>query len=145
MSFKGLINNPPLCIYTYLFPFPALPGIRSKISKVFNFVSRDKSTFQVGHVNYSTSHSSPGSRKNSSDIESNTDASSISSASGSHSIGTRHDHKFGRSVARPLEVPKLEVTSPHNQDLIKKYETRYNPPSDDSKPPALPPRRNSRI
>lgn len=123
-------------------------GIRSKISKVFNFVSRDKPTF------HNQSHSSPGSRKNSSDIESiNSEVASVSaSASGSYNAYTpRYDisqHKFGKSIARPLEVPKLEVTSPHNQDLIKKYENRYNNmPSvvDDTKPPALPPRRNSKI
>lgn len=102
---------------------------------------------------YNASNSSPGSRKNSAE-DSNSDVASCGSAAGSYSIGTRSINKFGRSIARPLEVPKLEVTSPHNQDLIRKYETRYNsspstPQSsssvDNSKPPALPPRRNSKI
>lgn len=70
------------------------------------------------------------------------------SAPGSYSpYNARGDTKWGRCIVRPLEVPKLEITSPHNQELIKKYENRYNPPVDEpsTKPPALPPRRGSKI
>lgn len=55
---------------------------------------------------------------------------------------SRSDGFLNKSAARPLEVPKLEVTSPHNQELIRKYEKRYS--LGNEKPPALPPRRSSK-
>lgn len=59
---------------------------------------------------------------------------------------SRSDGCLNKSLMRPLEVPKLEVTSPHNQELIRKYEKRYSlGNTDPMKPPALPPRRSSKI
>lgn len=58
---------------------------------------------------------------------------------------SRSDGFLNKSVVRPLEVPKLEVTSPHNQELIRKYEKRYSlGNNENAKPPALPPRRSSK-
>lgn len=59
---------------------------------------------------------------------------------------SRSDGFLNKSLMRPLEVPKLEVTSPYNQELIRKYEKRYSlGNTDPTKPPALPPRRSSKI
>lgn len=58
---------------------------------------------------------------------------------------SRSDGFLNKSVVRPLEVPKLEVTSPHNFELIRKYEKRYSlGNNENAKPPALPPRRGSK-
>lgn len=58
---------------------------------------------------------------------------------------SRSDGFLNKSAVRPLEVPKLEVTSPHNQELIQKYEKRYSlGNNENAKPPALPPRRSSK-
>lgn len=55
------------------------------------------------------------------------------------------DGFLNKSLTRPLEVPKLEITSPHNQELIRKYEKRYSlGNTDTSQPPPLPPRRGSK-
>lgn len=57
---------------------------------------------------------------------------------------SRSDGCLNKSLMRPLEVPKLEITSPHNQELIRKYEKRYSLGNNETKPPALPPRKNSK-
>lgn len=58
---------------------------------------------------------------------------------------SRSDGFLNKCIIRPLEVPKLEVTSPHNEELIRKYEKRYSLGNNEhAKPPALPPRRNSK-
>lgn len=111
-------------------------GIRSKISKVFNFVSRDKSSNQ-NRSNHSSSNNN---------IK---DSSSVKTGFSVYQKGitmlSRSDGFLNKSVVRPLEVPKLEVTSPHNQELIRKYEKRYSlGNNENAKPPALPPRRSSK-
>lgn len=122
-------------------------GIRSKLSKVFNFVSRDKSNQMNGQYadkkkkNQSTS---------SKDKDSNREIIVFGNASPLHKTGhmmmSRSDGFLNKSLMRPLEVPKLEVTSPHNQELIRKYEKRYSlGNTDPTKPPALPPRRSPKI
>lgn len=61
------------------------------------------------------------------------------------SMLSRSDGFLNTSIVRPLEVPKLEVTTAHNQELIRKYEKRYSLGNNEApKPPALPPRKNSK-
>lgn len=111
-----------------------LTGIRSKLSKVFNFVSRDRSNDP--------------NRSNQRNSTSNNFKESTRMTTGLYEKGftmlSRSDGFLNKSAARPLEVPKLEVTSPHNQELIRKYEKRYSLGNENTKPPALPPRRNSK-
>ncbi|XP_055325516.1 uncharacterized protein LOC129579452 [Sitodiplosis mosellana] len=115
-------------------PIKSDKGIRSKISKVFNFVSRDKSSNQ----NRSNHSSSNNNIKDSSKTGFSVYQKGITMLS-------RSDGFLNKSVVRPLEVPKLEVTSPHNQELIRKYEKRYSlGNNENAKPPALPPRRSSK-
>lgn len=111
-------------------------GIRSKISKVFNFVSRDKSNNQQ-RSNHSSSNNNI---KESSSVKTG-----FSVYQKGFTMLSRSDGFLNKSVVRPLEVPKLEVTSPHNQELIRKYEKRYSlGNNENAKPPALPPRRSSK-
>lgn len=115
-------------------------GIRSKLSKVFNFVSRDKSNNQNRN---SQSNSINNNIKDATDIK-----------TGLYQKGStmlsRSDGFLNKSVVRQnFDLPKLEVTSPHNQELIRKYEKRYslgneNPKNENAKPPALPPRKSSK-
>lgn len=112
-------------------------GIRSAISRVFNFVSRDKS---------SNPNRNPSMNNNNNNIK---ETSSTKTGFGVYQKGfsmlSRSDGFLNKSVVRPLEVPKLEITSPHNQDLIRKYEKRYSlGNNENAKPPALPPRRSSK-
>lgn len=107
-------------------------GIRSKLSKVFNFVSRDRSN-----------------NSNRNDQNSIKDSTSVKTGFSVYQKGftmlSRSDGFLNKSVVRPLEVPKLEVTSPHNQELIRKYEKRYSlGNNENAKPPALPPRKSSK-
>lgn len=57
---------------------------------------------------------------------------------------SRSDGFLNTSIVRPLEVPKVEVTTAHNQELIRKYEKRYSLSNENSRPPVLPPRKNSK-
>lgn len=108
-------------------------GIRSKISRMLNIVSRDKWSNQDQAPN------AVGSSKT------ETDAGSFSVDTESLNILSRSDGFLNTSIVRPLEVPKLEVTTTHNQELIRKYEKRYSlGNNENTKPPALPPRRNSK-
>lgn len=126
-------------------------GIRSKLSKVFNFVSRDKSN-QLNMNNNSLDKKKTASNGGSGVVGKETQRDFIvygnatSLHKNGHMMMSRSDGFLNKSLMRPLEVPKLEVTSPHNQELIRKYEKRYSlGNTDPSKPPALPPRRNSKI
>lgn len=136
-----------------------ISGIRSKISKVLNFVSRDKSSNNQSNCANQTNNSSSKNSSGSTTIKNkntspNTFSTSKPSAKSNNPTNGRTDSKYknansnninNRGVECPIDVPKLEVTSPHNQELIKKYESRYNTNSDTTKPPVLPPRRNSKI
>lgn len=135
-------------------------GIRSKLSKVFNFVSRDKSN-QLNMNNNSIDKKknstnggggAGGSGAGAGGVGKDTQRDFIvfgnatSLHKNGHMMMSRSDGYLNKSLMRPLEVPKLEVTSPHNQELIRKYEKRYSlGNTDPTKPPALPPRRNSKI
>lgn len=58
-------------------------------------------------------------------------------------LPTNGTAKIIKSLIRPLEVPKLEITPANNQSLIKKYEkARYSETDGqfDSQPPIVPPR-----
>lgn len=124
-------------------------GIRSKLSKVFNFVSRDKSNqINMNNNNLDKKKSPSNGSKFGNDAQ--RDFIVFGNATPLHENGhmmmSRSDGFLNKSLMRPLEVPKLEVTSPHNQELIRKYEKRYSLGSTDpTKPPALPPRRSSKI
>lgn len=128
-----------------MFLLTIILGIRSKLSKVFNFVSRDKSNqMNMNNNNFD--------KKNGAKLgnETNRDFIVFGNASplhkNSHTMMSRSDGFLNKSLMRPLEVPKVEVTSPHNQELIRKYEKRYSlGNTDPTKPPALPPRRSSKI
>lgn len=95
---------------------------------MLNIVSRDKSNNQDHALNSSRS--------------------ARSSLETVPSVGfnmfSRSDGFLNTSNVRPLEVPKVEVTTAHNQELIRKYEKRYSLSNESSKPPALPPRKNSK-
>lgn len=111
-----------------MFPFVVhVLGLRSRISKVFNFVSRDKSqrsNNQLGSASAKNSFSMP---------------------RGSFSMLSRSDGYLDSGPRRSVDIPKLEITSPHNQELIRKYEKRYSifENNNNGKPPALPPRKYS--
>lgn len=95
---------------------------------MLNMVSRDKSNNQ--------DHAMNSNRSARSSLET---APSVGLTMFSHSDGF-----LNTSIVRPLEVPKVEVTTVHNQELIKKYEKRYSLGNESSKPPVLPPRKNSK-
>lgn len=126
-------------------------GIRSKLSRVFNFVSRDKSNQIKMNMNNNNSldkRKSSGGGGGGGKL--GNDFIVFGNPSPLHKNGqtmmSRSDGFLNKSLVRPLEVPKLEVTSPHNQELIRKYEKRYSlGNTDPTKPPALPPRRSSKI
>lgn len=128
-------------IVSFLFKivcFFLFSGIRSKLSKVFNFVSRDRSNNQNRN-----------SQSNITNINNNNNNNNNTKDQTKYPKGfsmlSRSDGFLNKSVVRPLEVPKLEITSPHNQDLIRKYEKRYSlGNNENTKPPALPPRRSSK-
>lgn len=102
---------------------------------MFNFVSRDKSN-------------NPNRNSQSNSSSNNNIKESTGGKAGLYQKGftmlSRSDGFLNKSVVRPLEVPKLEVTSPHNQELIRKYEKRYSLGNENAKPPALPPRKSSK-
>lgn len=66
---------------------------------------------------------------------------------GSFSMLSRSDGYLDNGPRRSVDIPKLEITSPHNQELIRKYEKRYSlfESNNNGKPPALPPRKHSNV
>lgn len=127
-------------------------GIRAKICNLFNFVSRDKSNNRNPSSTTITPAAAINNNNNNNSNNSSKDSSSARSGFSVYKKGftmlSRSDGFLNKSVVRPLEltsIPKLEVTSPHNFELIRKYEKRYSlGSSENEKPPALPPRRASK-
>lgn len=129
-------------------------GIRSKICNLFNFVSRDKSNNRnQSSATIATATATATAINNNNNNNSNNSSKDSSSARSGFSVYKKGFTMLSRSdgflnksvVSRPLELPKLEITSPHNYELIRKYEKRYSlGNSENDKPPALPPRRASK-